>query len=434
MRNLQASVLAALLGLSSFASAFKPADYVTNLPDCDRLSSDWFSGYLNVSPTKSLHYVFVGSLDDPQNDPVVVWFNGGPGCSSLLALFQEHGPFVIDDGEYSIKTNPQPWNVRANVLYIESPAGVGFSWANSTKDKNQNDMSVSQDAFLALQDWFTNFPEYLTNELYISGESYGGIYVPYLAWQIHQWNQRAAFKSSWQKYNLKGYIVGNGATNWDVDISPAYPEVVYNFHIINKELLDTFQKDGCHYYFNDVKTYNNSKECNDTWDKINSLASDLNWYDLFRRVYPDNGLLAGKPEGKVPLLKGSNRLQSVNINGEEKTYKAGMTMKEYTPWAEHISENMSHPLLGAYLTEYVNRPDVRQALHIPDSVQAWSQCSDDAQDYYHYQFEGSEWIYKILMQYGYKILFFSGDTDGAVPTLGTRRWISALQLPIKKPW
>jgi carboxypeptidase C (cathepsin A) len=49
-------------------------------------------------------------------------------------------------------------------------------------------MSVSHDAFLALQDWFNSFPEYLSNELYISGESYGGIYVPYLTWQIHQWN------------------------------------------------------------------------------------------------------------------------------------------------------------------------------------------------------------------------------------------------------
>lgn len=142
MRKISCMLLA-FLGLSATVSSFKPQDYVTNLPDCDRLSSDWFSGYLNVSPTKSLHYVFVASLDDPKNDPVVVWFNGGPGCSSLLALFQEHGPFVIDDGEYSIRTNPQPWNKRASVLYIESPAGVGFSWANSTVDKNQNDMSVS---------------------------------------------------------------------------------------------------------------------------------------------------------------------------------------------------------------------------------------------------------------------------------------------------
>jgi carboxypeptidase C (cathepsin A) len=79
--------------------------------------------------------------NNPQHDPVVVWFNGGPGCSSLLALFQEHGPFVIDDGEYYIKNNPYPWNQRANVLYIESPAGVGYSVGDYPNDRIHNDMT-----------------------------------------------------------------------------------------------------------------------------------------------------------------------------------------------------------------------------------------------------------------------------------------------------
>lgn len=173
------------------------------------------------------------------------------------------------------------------------------------------------------------------------------------------------------KYNLKGYIVGNGATNWDIDISPAYPEVVYNFNIIPKTLLDTFQENDCRYYFNDLKVHNNSELCNDTWEKINDLASDLNWYDLYRKVYDDNDLDAKRAKAGKILLKGSNRLQSVNVNGHEKTYKVGMTMKEYTPWAKHISEKKSHPLLGAYMTEYINRPDVRRALHIPDEFPAW---------------------------------------------------------------
>lgn len=196
---------------------------------------------------------------------------------------------------------------------------------------------------------------------------------------------RAKMHESMTKYNLKGYIVGNGATNWDIDISPAYPEVVYNFNIIPKTLLDTFEANDCHYYFNDLKVHNNSKLCNDTWEEINDLAADLNWYDLYRKVYPDEGLLAKRAKGGKVLLKGDNRLQSVNVNGEEKTYKAGMTMKEYTPWAKHISEKASHPLLGAYMSDYINRPDVRQALHIPDDMPAWEQCSDKAQDFYHYQ-------------------------------------------------
>jgi carboxypeptidase C (cathepsin A) len=146
------------------------------------LPSNWYSGYLDVAgTTKQLHYIFIESLDKPSTDPILIWFNGGPGCSSLLGLFQENGPFVIDDGETVIKPNPDPWNYRANLLYIESPAGVGFSIANGT-DLLHSDMSQSDDALVALQDFYRAFPAYKSNELYITGESYAGIYGPYLAW------------------------------------------------------------------------------------------------------------------------------------------------------------------------------------------------------------------------------------------------------------
>ena len=112
------------------------------------MASDSYSGYLNVSASKELHYVYVESLDNPEFDPVVLWFNGGPGCSSMLGFMQEHGPWIIDDGEDDIKANPYSWNRRANMLYIESPAGVGFSRANIGKAENdtsndyvQNDLT-----------------------------------------------------------------------------------------------------------------------------------------------------------------------------------------------------------------------------------------------------------------------------------------------------
>lgn len=85
MRKTIASLFTlALLGVTQGA---RIQDLVIGLPDIDRLNADWYSGYIDASPTKHLHYVFVTSLTDPINDPVVLWFNGGPGCSSLLALF-----------------------------------------------------------------------------------------------------------------------------------------------------------------------------------------------------------------------------------------------------------------------------------------------------------------------------------------------------------
>lgn len=120
-----------------------------------------------------------------------------------------------------------------------------------------------------------------------------------------------------------------------------------------------------------------------------------------------------------------------------KTYKSGFTFHEYVRWLKDVpayGSAESQTTLGDYMTDYINRPDVRRSLNIPDSVQGWSMCSDEVGNNYHIQLEGSLFIYKILMQYGYKILFYSGDTDGAVPTLGTRRWMETLDLTIKEKW
>ena len=164
------------------ALAADEADRMGNLPDAPAFTTATYSGYLDVTATKRLHYVFAESETDPANDPVVIWFNGGPGCSSMLAFMQENGPLAIDDGEDYIKTNPYPWNKRANMIWLESPAGVGWSVGETAEDLQHNDMTQSEDAFAALKSWYAKFPEYMSNELFISGESYAGIYVPYLTW------------------------------------------------------------------------------------------------------------------------------------------------------------------------------------------------------------------------------------------------------------
>jgi len=101
-------------------------------------------------------------------------------------------------------------------------------------------MSQSADAFAAINNLFndTMFPEFQNNSIFISGESYGGIYVPYLAWRIHQNNLKSQFKGSTLRwYNLTGFFIGNGATNWLYDVFPSFPEVVANFQLIPPQLL-----------------------------------------------------------------------------------------------------------------------------------------------------------------------------------------------------
>ncbi|KAJ6700156.1 SERINE PROTEASE FAMILY S10 SERINE CARBOXYPEPTIDASE [Salix purpurea] len=95
------------------------------------VSFQQFSGYITVDEKqrRSLFYYFVEAETSPASKPLVLWLNGGPGCSSVGAgAFVEHGPFRPTTGN-SLVRNEYSWNKEANMLYLESPAGVGFSYS-----------------------------------------------------------------------------------------------------------------------------------------------------------------------------------------------------------------------------------------------------------------------------------------------------------------
>ena len=110
------------------------ADLITTLPLQEQpLPSNQFSGYLEVEPgEKYIHYMYFESEGDPTTDPLILWTNGGPGCSGLLGLFSELGPWrpTKDSitGKLKLSINPYSWTKMANVLFVEQPAGVGFSY------------------------------------------------------------------------------------------------------------------------------------------------------------------------------------------------------------------------------------------------------------------------------------------------------------------
>lgn len=105
--------------------------------------------------------------------------DGGPGCSSLSGgLFSEFGPFRPNaDGSLTLTPNPWTWTLHASIIFLEQPAGVGFSWSADTSDYTTGDFQSAQDAYQFLLGFTARFPRYAGREIYISGESYGGHYV-----------------------------------------------------------------------------------------------------------------------------------------------------------------------------------------------------------------------------------------------------------------
>ena len=117
-------------------------DKVTSLPGYhgEDLCWDHYAGYLDASKDHQLFYWYHEATVSPEEKPLVLWLNGGPGCSSLGGMFTELGPFVLDK-DLTVTLNPFSFNVAANLLFIEQPAGVGFSYPNGPAD----DFSTAED-------------------------------------------------------------------------------------------------------------------------------------------------------------------------------------------------------------------------------------------------------------------------------------------------
>uniref|UniRef100_A0A0E0KPZ6 Carboxypeptidase n=2 Tax=Oryza punctata TaxID=4537 RepID=A0A0E0KPZ6_ORYPU len=197
------------------AMAAMEEDRIGALPGQPNVSFAQYSGYVTVDAVRrrELFYYFAEAELDPDTKPLVLWLNGGPGCSSVgVGAFSENGPFrpsgnVLVRNEYS-------WNKEANMLYLESPAGVGFSYSTDPSFYGGvGDSRTARDNLRFLQGWFAKFPQYKGRDLYITGESYAGHYVPQLAQRMVEFNKKEKL------FNLKGIALGNPVLEFATDFN-----------------------------------------------------------------------------------------------------------------------------------------------------------------------------------------------------------------------
>jgi serine carboxypeptidase-like clade 2 len=257
------------VGLASVVNALPEEDRVTELDQMQPTGYNMFSGFMDLNNTnRKIHYVFVDSQNNNETDPLLIWFNGGPGCSSWLGFMQENGPYKMEDGQDTFQWNEYSWNKKANVLYIDQPAGVGFS--TCTGNCSFDDYNASEDNVEALLKWYEKFPEYKKHDLYISGESYAGIYIPYLMWQIDMHNNNQTVED--QKVPLKGILVGNGCTNWTYDALPASIDMYYWRSLLDEGTYQAMKNAGCDYSGIEFDQFSTSPECQSYLDRFHELT------------------------------------------------------------------------------------------------------------------------------------------------------------------
>ncbi|KAI6246455.1 Carboxypeptidase Y A [Erysiphe necator] len=185
--------------------SFETYDLRTKKVDPSRLGVDTvkqYSGYLDDNENdKHLFYWFFESRNDPKNDPVLLWLNGGPGCSSLTGLFAELGPASVNKN-LTLAYNPFSWNANASVIFLDQPVNVGYSYSSRSVSDT---VAAGKDIYALLTLFFKQFPEYATQDFHIAGESYGGHYVPVFVSEILSYKNR--------NINLKSALIGNGITD-----------------------------------------------------------------------------------------------------------------------------------------------------------------------------------------------------------------------------
>jgi len=411
------------LHLAVFAWGAPFKNLILNLPGLtEKAPFRSFSGYLQSTGTRHLFYWFVESQNDPKNDPLVLWFNGGPGCSSMEGMLHEHGPYQIQPDGETIKLNPYSWNKVANVLYIEAPAGVGYSFSMD-EDYTTGDHETATANYAAVKDFFRQFPEFAKHEFYISGESYAGIYVPTLAAQV----------AADPTINLKGIAVGNGLSSYDINDNSAIYFMYYHGFLggnLWKNLKANCCPKGSSKRCDFKSGAKSSPACRKVYNEVSYKVwmSGVNPYNVMAscaggvNTYSGNGMASTLKHTPLFFDNPYLRLERGNFS--------------ISPLSEDVGT--SPPCTdGSDLLKYLNSDAVRAALHVSPRVKTWNFCSYTIGVTYRHEYQEMDDFYKELLAKKIRILVYNGDLDLACNFLGDQWFVNRLNAPLKhakRPW
>nr|XP_043616601.1 serine carboxypeptidase-like 25 [Erigeron canadensis] len=380
------------------------ADRITSLPGQPNVTFNQFSGYVTVNQAagRALFYWLTETPNHPLSKPLVIWLNGGPGCSSVAyGASEEIGPFRINKGATGLHLNKFSWNNVANILFLETPAGVGFSYSNRSSDLlDTGDRRTAEDSLQFVIRWMERFPRYKHREVYIAGESYAGHYVPQLARQIIRHNSISRSHS----INLKGIMVGNAVTDNYYDNLGTVTYWWSHAMISDKtyhQLINT-----C-----DFRHQKNSNEC----ESLYSYAMDQEFGNI------DQYNIYAPP-----------------CNNSDGSHSSATHQTMRLPHRPHrmVRQTGYDPCTERYAEVYYNREDVQKAFHANTTriPYKWTACSETLNRNWNDTDVSILPIYRELMAAGLRIWVFSGDVDSVVPVTATRFALAQLKLKTKVAW
>ncbi|KAL6867273.1 hypothetical protein ACP4OV_015297 [Aristida adscensionis] len=369
----------------------KEADKIAAMPgqppDAEGLVH--YAGYINIDDKtgKTLFYYFAEAFSDAAQKPIVLWLTGGPGCSSFgIGAFQETGPYRVDTDGKTLCKNKFAWNAYANVLYVDSPVGVGFSYAvNTAVYGTMGDNTTAGDSYLFLQNWLERFPEYKTRDFFIVGESYSGHYIPELAVAILL---AKTTRPNDTPINLKGISIGNGVLEYAMEQSALY-EYLWQ-HAFISDSAHTLIAQSCR------SAEDESPLCARARDTAYGSLGDIDVYNVYASKCHDKRV---KPSGSKCI-------------------------------------DLADPCAQYYVEAYLNQPEVQKAVHADTELKyPWTRCRTYNLNRFGESPKTSMLPYiKAIVSSGVRVCIYSGDLDAMVSVISTRQSVEKLGLGIAEDW
>lgn len=423
-------IVSLFLSLAVVARAADSADQILALPGwTGALPSKQYSGYLNASDTTRLHYWMVESEADPATAATVLWFNGGPGCSSLDGFVYEHGPFVISDDAQTLTLREYRWNRMVNMLYIEAPVGVGFSYSTAN-DYKCNDDRTAEENYQAVEAFFDKFPELKKNKFFITGESYAGVYVPTLAERIVQGELDKTYRGA----PLTGIAAGNGCSGTEVGICGSGPQGTYYEwqYLLNTAFIDADLKTSINKECDWVAAAKNepkalSAKCLSLLGDASAEISNVNMYNIYGDCVTSNGVC-----DKSGSKKGTLQASKVPLRTEYQSFDA--STGDFRRLARVTPHGPEACIDSAVASDWLNQPAVMEAIHVRDPGYCWSVCgSAPGWTYDSTRTNLPANTYPFLVA-NINVVIFNGDWDACVPYTDGQGWTEGMGYSVSKAW
>uniref|UniRef100_A0ACD5WDR7 Uncharacterized protein n=1 Tax=Avena sativa TaxID=4498 RepID=A0ACD5WDR7_AVESA len=410
MAKLLPLLIVVVTGCAAAAAAARERNTITHVKGFDGpLPFSMETGYVEVDETHGaeLFYYFIQSERSPQEDPLILWITGGPGCSALSGLLFEIGPLKFDVAGYTegfprLVYFEDSWTRVSNVIFLDAPVGTGFSYAREEQGLNVSLTGTGTQLRVFLQKWMAEHPEFASNPLYIGGDSYSGYTVPVTALDIADHPEAGL--------NLKGYLVGNAGTDDKYDTSGKVP-FMHGMGLISDELYEAAQV-SCS---GDFVTTPRNAQCANALQDINQATWAVNPVHILE---PMCGLALRPPTTPsttdVFLARRSARM----LVQEQDMLRLPVECRD-----------------NGYRLSYAWADDaeVRETLGIKEgSIGAWSRCTTLV--HFRHDLRSTIPYHRNLTQRGYRGLVYNGDHDMDMTFVGTQAWIRTLGYPVVEAW